>query len=103
METRLPTSRGFDEWYGIPRSYTEALWPDMNNTRSIWPSVGSKQGWDPKKKEKISSEEQAPSSPLGSKNAPDAAGSDLGQTATYTAPSGADIKVTVVSFEAFAA
>jgi arylsulfatase A-like enzyme len=47
METRLPTNRGFDEWYGIPRSFTEALWPDMNNTRSIWPSVGSKQGWDP--------------------------------------------------------
>ena len=30
------------------------------------------------------------------------AGAHAGQTVTYTAPSGADIKVTVVSFEAFA-
>jgi arylsulfatase len=48
IESRLPTNRGFDEWYGIPRSYTEAMWPYMNQTRSLWPSVGSKQGWDPK-------------------------------------------------------
>ena len=47
-EPRLPTNRGFDEWYGIPRSYTEALWPDQNETHSLWPSVGSQQGWDPK-------------------------------------------------------
>jgi arylsulfatase len=25
---RWPTDHGFDEWYGIPRSYEEALWPD---------------------------------------------------------------------------
>jgi len=25
---RWPTDHGFDEWYGIPRSYDEALWPD---------------------------------------------------------------------------
>lgn len=25
---RWPTDHGFDEWYGIPRSYTECLWPD---------------------------------------------------------------------------
>src|SRR3954465_3014383 len=24
---RWPTDHGFDEWYGIPRSYDEALWP----------------------------------------------------------------------------
>jgi arylsulfatase len=25
---RWPTDHGFDEWYGIPRSYDECLWPD---------------------------------------------------------------------------
>jgi arylsulfatase len=25
---RFPTDHGFDEWYGIPRSYDEALWPE---------------------------------------------------------------------------
>jgi arylsulfatase len=43
---RLPTNRGFDEWYGIPRSYDEALWPSLNETKSMWPSVGDKQGWN---------------------------------------------------------
>jgi arylsulfatase len=46
-EERLPTHQGFDEWYGIPRSYTEALWPATNETNGLWPSVGAKQGWDP--------------------------------------------------------
>ena len=46
-EARLPTNRGFDEWYGIPRTYSETLWTTMNDTHSIWPSTGSKQGWDP--------------------------------------------------------
>jgi len=46
-EERLPTNRGFGEWYGIPRTYTEVFWTEMNNTRSVWPSVGSKQGWNP--------------------------------------------------------
>src|SRR4051794_26173321 len=46
-EARLPTNRGFDEWYGIPRSYTEVFWTELNNTHSVWPSGGSKQGWDP--------------------------------------------------------
>jgi arylsulfatase A-like enzyme len=44
-EGRLPTNFGFDEWYGIPRSYDECLWPSLNETNSMWPSVGSKQGW----------------------------------------------------------
>jgi arylsulfatase len=48
IEERLPTNRGFDEWYGIPRTYDEALWPSLNETNSLWPSVGDKQGWDPK-------------------------------------------------------
>jgi arylsulfatase A-like enzyme len=47
-EGRLPTNRGFDEWYGIPRSYDEALWPSLNETNSMWPSVGNKQGWNAK-------------------------------------------------------
>jgi arylsulfatase len=47
-EARLPTNRGFDEWYGIPRTYDEAMWSSMNETNSMWPSVGNKQGWDPK-------------------------------------------------------
>src|SRR6516165_11706437 len=45
-EERFPTHQGFDEWYGIPRSYTEALWPSLNETNSMWPSVGKKQGWN---------------------------------------------------------
>lgn len=45
-EARLPTNRGFDEWYGIPRTYDEAMWPSLNETKSMWPSVGSKQGWN---------------------------------------------------------
>src|SRR5215467_12020929 len=47
-EARLPTNRGFDEWYGIPRTYSEAIWTALNDTHSVWPSVGSKQGWDPR-------------------------------------------------------
>ncbi len=45
-EERFPTHQGFDEWYGIPRTYDEALWPSLNATKSMWPSVGSKQGWN---------------------------------------------------------
>jgi arylsulfatase A-like enzyme len=47
-EARLPTNRGFDEWYGIPRTYDEAMWPSLNETKSMWPSVGNKQGWSAK-------------------------------------------------------
>jgi arylsulfatase A-like enzyme len=46
-QARLPTNRGFDEWFGIPRTYTEVYWTELNNSRSVWPSLGSKQGWDP--------------------------------------------------------
>jgi arylsulfatase A-like enzyme len=35
IETRLPTNRGFDEWYGIPRPYDEAMWPSLNETKSM--------------------------------------------------------------------
>ena len=45
-EERFPTHQGFDEWYGIPRTYNEALWPSLNETNSPWPSVGSRQGWN---------------------------------------------------------
>jgi arylsulfatase A-like enzyme len=46
IEDRLPHHRGFDEWYGIPRTYDEALWPSLNETTGLWPSVGNKQGWN---------------------------------------------------------
>jgi arylsulfatase len=29
-EERFPATQGFDEWYGIPRTYDEALWPSRN-------------------------------------------------------------------------
>src|SRR5262245_48089025 len=29
----------------IPRTYDEAMWPSLNETNSMWPSVGNKQGW----------------------------------------------------------
>ncbi len=45
-EERFPTHQGFDEWYGIPRSYTEALWPSLNETNGVWPSVGTRHGWN---------------------------------------------------------
>lgn len=45
-ESRFPTHQGFDEWYGIPRTYDEALWPDLNEAEGLWPSVGNKQGWN---------------------------------------------------------
>jgi arylsulfatase A-like enzyme len=28
VQERLPNNRGFDEWYGIPRTTDEAFWPD---------------------------------------------------------------------------
>ena len=47
-EARFPTNQGFDEWYGIPRTYDEAMWPSLNETKGMWPSVGNKQGWNAK-------------------------------------------------------
>jgi arylsulfatase A-like enzyme len=47
-EERFPTNQGFDEWYGIPRTYDEAMWPSLNETKGMWPSVGNNQGWDAK-------------------------------------------------------
>jgi arylsulfatase A-like enzyme len=47
-EERFPTHQGFDEWYGIPRTYDESMWPRQNEaTTGLWPSVGTKQGWNP--------------------------------------------------------
>ncbi len=45
-EARLPTGQGFDEWYGIPRTYDEAMWTAQNQSNSMWPSFGNKQGWN---------------------------------------------------------
>ena len=47
-EERLPTRQGFDEWYGIPRTYDEGMWPSLNQAKGMWPSVGDKQGWNAK-------------------------------------------------------
>ena len=47
-EARFPTHQGFDEWYGIPRTYDEAMWPSLNETKGMWPSIGNKQGWNAK-------------------------------------------------------
>lgn len=47
-EDRFPTHQGFDEWYGIPRTYDEAMWPSLNETGGMWPSVGNQQGWNAK-------------------------------------------------------
>jgi arylsulfatase A-like enzyme len=46
LESRFPTCQGFDEWYGIPRTYDEALWPSLNQTTGMWPSIGNEQGWN---------------------------------------------------------
>jgi arylsulfatase A-like enzyme len=46
LESRFPTCQGFDEWYGIPRTYDEALWPSLNQTTGMWPSIGNKQSWN---------------------------------------------------------
>jgi arylsulfatase A-like enzyme len=45
-ESRFPTHQGFDEWYGIPRTYDEAFWPSLNEAVGLWPSMGNKQGWN---------------------------------------------------------
>src|SRR5262245_12491882 len=45
IEERFPTHQGFDEWYGIPRSYTEGMWTSANVSTGLWPSVGARQGW----------------------------------------------------------
>lgn len=47
-EARLPTGQGFDEWYGIPRTYDEAMWTGQAQSNSLWPATGSRQGWDAK-------------------------------------------------------
>jgi hypothetical protein len=47
-EEGFPMHQGFDEWYSIPRTYDEAMWPSLNEINSMWPSVGNKQGWSAK-------------------------------------------------------
>jgi len=46
VEARFPTHQGFDEWYGIPRTYDEAMWPSLNQANGMWPSLGNSQGWN---------------------------------------------------------
>jgi arylsulfatase len=45
-EDRFPTHQGFDEWYGIARTYDEAMWSAADDTDDMWPAIGHKQGWD---------------------------------------------------------
>lgn len=45
-DARLPTQQGFDEFYGVPRTYDEAMWSNADDTHGLWPAMGSKQGWD---------------------------------------------------------
>jgi hypothetical protein len=34
VQERLPNNRGFDEWYGIPRTTDEAFWPDSPQAKA---------------------------------------------------------------------
>src|SRR6266852_5038648 len=43
-EARLPTNRGFDEWYGIPRTYSEVFWPELRTKPSQRLRNGSRGG-----------------------------------------------------------
>lgn len=43
---RLPTQQGFDEWYGTPRTFDEAMWSATDVATDLTPAPGSKQGWD---------------------------------------------------------
>ncbi len=45
-ETRLPTHQGFDEWYGVPRTYDESMWSASDEASGLMPAIGHKQGWD---------------------------------------------------------
>ena len=45
---RLPNDQGFDEWYGIPRTTDEALWPGspgVATTSTSSTEVASDYGW----------------------------------------------------------
>ncbi|MGQ7819240.1 arylsulfatase [Metapseudomonas furukawaii] len=45
-ESRFPTQQGFDEWYGVPRTYDEVMWSAADQATDLTPAIGSKQGWD---------------------------------------------------------
>lgn len=45
-ESRFPTRQGFDEWYGVPRTYDEVMWSASDQAADLTPAMGSKQGWD---------------------------------------------------------
>lgn len=45
-ESRFPTHQGFDEWYGIPRTYDESMWSAQNQSTGMWPAIGNSQGWN---------------------------------------------------------
>lgn len=35
-EGRFPTDQGFDEWYGVPNSTDESLWPAQSQFNEVW-------------------------------------------------------------------
>ena len=41
---RLPNDQGFDEWYGIPRTTDEALWPGLGRLLAE-PSCRRNRSW----------------------------------------------------------
>lgn len=45
-EARFPTHQGFDEWYGVPRTYDEAMWSGSDHADGLTPAIGSQQGWN---------------------------------------------------------
>ncbi|WP_394561092.1 arylsulfatase [Aquipseudomonas alcaligenes] len=45
-ESRFPTHQGFDEWYGVPRTYDEVMWSGSDQATDLTPAMGSKQGWN---------------------------------------------------------
>ncbi|MDD2058519.1 arylsulfatase [Pseudomonas putida] len=46
-EQRFPTHQGFDEWFGVPRTFDETMWSSADDTDNLRPALGSRQGWDP--------------------------------------------------------
>jgi arylsulfatase len=43
-EERFPTHQGFDEWYGIPRTYDESFWPAGNPIAPLEPIYDARRG-----------------------------------------------------------
>lgn len=44
--SRFPTQQGFDEWYGVARTYDEVMWSASDEASGLTPAMGSRAGWD---------------------------------------------------------